>query len=128
MFGLQLTAPSFHFRKLQTTKSYLLKHSLDHNVRALYDQRQKREAKMTRISRGSHFLSDIEPVVVHNLKVKGQMGRRGLGDGRYIKPQTFKECRKLISMTMANMESERRVVHSRSLALQGVWTHWMDIV
>ena len=56
------------------------------------------------------------------------MDRRGLGDGRYVKPRTFQECRKLLTSKMTELDSERRVIHSRSLVLQGVWTKWMDSV
>ena len=47
----------------------------------------------------------------------------GLGTGRYVKPRTFAEHRKLLTQTERNIETETRVTHSHTLVLQGVWTH-----
>ncbi|NQY51589.1 MAG: hypothetical protein HRT91_02715, partial [Piscirickettsiaceae bacterium] len=122
-FGLQLSAPSTHFRKTQITKSHLLRHSLDPTIRALYEHRTQRESKQRHKNLGSHFLSKITPIVEHNLKYKGQFDKQGLGTGRYVKPRTFAEQRKLLTQTERDIETETRVAHSHTLVLQGVWTH-----
>ena len=81
---------------MQLIKSHILKHSSDHTIRALFISRSHNESSFRYHNRGSHFLSDIEPVVNHTLKFKGQTNRQGLGHGNYIKPKHNKEHRALL--------------------------------
>ena len=90
-FGLQLTSPSLHFKKMQITKCRLLKHAIDPTIRSLYQHRVQRESTHTHQNLGSHFISKITPIVSHHLKYQGQHNRQGLVTDRYVKPHTFAE-------------------------------------
>ena len=127
-FGLQLTPPSLFFKKMQLIKSHILKHSSDPSIRALYNTRSSRESSFRHKNRGSHFLSHIEPIVDHTLKFQGQINRQGLGHGRYIKPKNTKEHRALLVDALIGEDTTIRLSHSHTLALQGVWTHWISYV
>ena len=89
-FGLQITTPSLHFKKMQLIKSHILKHSSDPTIRALFTSRSSRESSFRYHNRGSHFLSDIESVVNHQLKYKGQTNRQCIGHEHYIKHKNNK--------------------------------------
>ena len=128
MFGLQLTPPSSHFKKMQLIKSHILKHSSDPSIRALYNARSSRESSFRHKNRGSHFLSHVEPVVNHNLQFPSQRDRQGLGHGRHNKPHNNKEHRALLVAASLREESDKLYAHSITLVLQGVWTHWIDYV
>ena len=127
-FGLQLTRPSVHYKKMQITKSHLLQNSSDPTIRSLYQHCSKRESSFRHKNLGSHFLSTITPIVNYNIKFQGQQTRQGLGTGRYVKPTTFAEERKLFTKTRKDIETEPFVAHSHTLVLQGVWTHWLGSV
>ena len=128
MFGLQLTPPSSHFKKMQLIKSHILKHSPDPSIRALYNARSSRESSFRHKNRGSHFLSHVEPVVNHNLKFPSQRDRQGLGHSGHNKPHNNKEHRALLVAALLREESDKLYAHSITLVLQGVWTHWIDYV
>ena len=73
-------------------------------------------------------MSQITPVVNHGLKYKAQFDKQGLGTGRYEKPKTLRDQRKLLTQTARDIQTEGLVAHSHTLVLQGVWTHWIGSV
>ena len=94
----------------------------------MYQHRVQRESKHTHQNLGSHFISQITPIVSHHLQYQGQHNRQGLGTGRYVKPDTFAKQRKLFTHTLRDIQNERPVAHSHTLVLQGVCTHWIGSV
>ena len=127
-FGLQLTSPSHYFKKMQIIKSHILKNSLDPDIQRLFSHRSLHESTFYHKNLGSHFLSEIEKIVDHKLKFKGQTHKQGLGHGHFIQPKTFADKRKIITDTLRDEESDKYLSHSHTLALQGVWTHWISTV
>ena len=127
-FGLQMSTPSFHFKKMQIIKSHILKYSPDPSIRSLFATREQHESTFRWKNRGSHFLSHITPVVTHNLQFPNHTTKQGLGHGEYIPPNSVKEHRALLIDTLSKEESKTRLAHRHSLVLQGVWTHWIDYV
>ncbi len=113
---------------MQATKSHLLKYSIGPTIRSLYQHRSQRESNFRYADLGSHFLSTAESTVKHNLQFPSQTTRQGLGDGRYIKPCTYAEQRTLITRALHNESAYKLLSHSHTLALQGVWTHWITTV
>ena len=97
-------------------------------IRALFKNRSTPESSFRYKNRGSHFLSHVEPVVSHQLKFPHQSNRQGLGHGNYITPNTAKDHRTLLVNTIRQEYTNKRMAHSHSLVLQGVWTHWIDYV
>ena len=106
---------------MQVITSHILEHSSGPSSSTLFNARLSHESTFRHRNRGSHFLSDIEPVVTHYLKFPRQTNRQGLGQGHYIKPKNNKEHRALLIDALDKEDTHKRLMHSHSLVLQGVW-------
>ncbi len=113
---------------MQIIKSHLLKNSLDPDIQRLFSHRSLHESTFYHKNLGSHFLSEIEKIVDHKLKFKGQTHKQGLGHGHFIQPNPFTDKRKIITDTLRDEESDKYLSHIHTLALQGIWTHWISTV
>lgn len=125
-FGLGLTAPSTHFKKMGIVKSMLLKHSPDENVRKLYQDREERESKFKTVWRASSLCSSIENSAIHYSRFCGQTDTIGIGHNRYKSKPSIAELRRLSSKTMSSIVDEELWRHSHTLDMQGLWTTWFE--
>jgi hypothetical protein len=127
--GLQLTSISSHFKHLQVTKSCLLSTSQDPRIQEIFSRKQERVNAFNRVWSGPKALTELDPVVEHNLRFAGQTDRRGLGSQKntYLAKPSVPEVRAKTTEILNMLEEEKRVNHSSCLAQQGVWTHWDDV-
>ena len=125
-FGLGLSAPSTHFKKMGVVKSMLLKHSADANVRHLYQDREKRESKFKTVWRASQLTTTVENSAIFSSRFKGQTNLNGLGHNRYNNNLSVAELRRLSSHTVSSLVDEELWSHSHTLAMHGLWTTWFE--
>ena len=124
-FGLGLTKISTHFKKMGVVKCLLLKHSKDPNVRQLYDDRVKREARLANW-RATRLTTEVEQIVDFNIKFAGQSNRLGLGHNQYNYSASPPEYRKLCTKAVSDLENSKQWSHAHSLGMQGLWTKWFN--
>ena len=106
-------------------KCLLLKHSKDPNVRQLYDDRVKREARLANW-RATRLTTEVEQIVDFNIKFAGQSNRLGLGHNQYNYSLSPSEYRKFCTKAVSDLENSKQWSHAHSLGMQGLWTKWFN--
>ena len=129
-FGLNMSSPSSHFKKMQVVKCLIIKDSRDTDLHALYERREKRESKFVdakhSVWRASQLTTKVEAMVAHDTLFAGQFNRAGLGAGTYQPNPSSEEYRKACIRRVAKLEYEDHWKHAHTLTMQGVWTHWFE--
>ena len=82
-YGLQLTAVSTHFKKVQVNRCHLLQSSRDPDIVTLYNQKASRDAQLHHQWSGSSSLVPVMAQVTFEHHFQGQSDRPGLGHSRY---------------------------------------------
>ena len=124
--GLQLTRISLHYQHMQLVKACLLSTSQDPRVQEIFKRKQLRTSDFAHRWSGPKALSQIAPIVEHNLRYAGQTNHAGLGSQRetYFAKPTLSEIRAKTTETLGHLEEEKLMNHAACLTRQGVWTHW----
>jgi hypothetical protein len=133
-FGLQLTDPVVHFRKMQTAKLHMLKHSKDPIVQDTYSHRLIRHRSMAK-SDGRVWKPTIaveQAEIQVEFEQKFQVGpddiyhnRQGLGTLQSSKATlSNSEHRKRVTGVISRDAAHESFTHSVGLAMQGGWTKW----
>ena len=129
-FGLAMTPPSAHFKKMQVVKCLLVKGAQDQDLQLLYELRATKERaflkRERRVWRGSQLTTKVEAMVHHKTLFAGQSDRVGLGAGKYKPVLSPAEHRKACASAVMTLEDEAHWKHAHTLPLQGVWTHWFE--
>jgi len=129
--GLQLTSIEQLYQHLQLVKCCLLENSSDATVREIYELHKTRVSTFTNRWSGPKELSNLEPVVDHNIRFAGQVGRAGLGSNLgnpYVANPTLQERRSKVTEALTNQREQKYMEHAACLVRQGVWTHWDNVV
>ena len=108
--GLQSTSISSHYKHMQITKSCLLSSSQDPRIQEIFARKQKRVSAFTRLWSGPKMLTQLEPIVEHNLCFAGQSDRTGLGSYKnpyYAKP-SLPEIRAKTTELLGELEEENQ--------------------
>ena len=116
---------------MQVVKCCLLQSSKDESIRTLYQQRKEKVCQFANRWSGPKELAQLEPVADHALRFAGQTDRSGLGANKrnpYIANPSVVERRDKITSTLALQHEEERLRHASCLVLQGVWTHWNNVL
>ena len=96
----------------------------------MYGAKKAREEGFTNRWSATQELSNLEPIVEHEIRFAGQTSRAGLGSNisdPYIANPTVAEHRAKVTSTLAEQCEEERVRHASCLVRQGVWTHWNNV-
>ena len=110
--GLQLTSISSHYKHMQITKACLLSTSNDPLIQGIFVRKQQRVCAFTRQWSGPKALTELAPIVEHNLRFAGQSDRTGLGSQAYVAKPNLPEIRKKTGEILRELEEEKRVNHS----------------
>lgn len=128
--GLGLTSLTTHYKKMQIVKCHLCKNSEDAEIRMLYEQKAEREKHLRTRWKATKELSKAEEVVSHARKFPSQTDKCGLGfiKGRYKSTLNLEEQREACTRAVEEESAATHVAHAHTLALQGVWTRWLEVV
>ena len=125
-FGLGLTKVSSHFKKMGVVKCMLLKNSVDPNIKLLYHNRLEHEAGYHTEWRASKQTQEVENIVSHKIRYKGQTDTIALGKNRYTTNHSIADLRKLCSKVISESDNEEMWKHSHTLNMQGLWSTWFE--
>ena len=126
-FGLGLTSLVEHFERMQFIKCSLLQHSVDNEVRTIYEARLNRHKRETgRIWRPAPITESLESDVSLQLKFPTQRGRQGLGCGNFNAEPSDAVRRKMLIAAARSRSAHRYVGHAHSLSMQGGWLQWAE--
>ena len=84
--GLNLSSVTMHFERVKIIFCHLLKHSADHEVATVYQNRVRKHADNKTTWRDTQFLETVEKMVNHDTKFQAASfsDKRGLGFNIYV--------------------------------------------
>jgi hypothetical protein len=127
--GLNLTPITVHFESMRIIRCHLLKHSLDEDIVAVYQNRVRRHQNNKTIWRDTQFLEKVEGMVEHKTKFQAAEpgDRRCLGHDLYTAHlDSSAQHRKRCGTAVRLLAKEKHTAHTVELAMQGNWMHWAD--
>jgi hypothetical protein len=127
--GLNLTSVTVHFESMRVIRCHLLKHSLDEDIAAVYQHRERRYRGNKTIWRDTQFLEKVETMVAHETKFQAAdpCDKRGLGHDFFTAHlDSLAEHRKRCGGAVRLLANEKHMAHATRLAMQSVWMHWTD--
>ena len=113
-FGLGLTSVSDHYKYMQLIKCQLLQASNDSSISILYASKKARETK-GRVWRPTRALAVVDSEVQLKCRYPEQVGKAGLGHGKFNPNPSKSERRKLAAKVIKGLADQNRVAHAHSL-------------
>ena len=127
--GMQLTAISLHYKKMQILKAHTVKYSKDLDLKTVYELQSSRDVKKLRVWTPAALLEKVVEIITFEKKFAGQTSKLGLG---FVKKKQLKDPlaqqRKDITQRLRKLDEEERLLKVYDLAKQGKWTSWDEVM